>query len=61
MPSVSFGGVISTLTSVTSPAMDDDWLNDWLVLLIKGVLVLVPVEVDSAARDNGGSLNASKL
>lgn len=57
--SVSFGGVISTLTSVTSPAMDDDWLNDWLILLIHGVLAVVPVEVDSVAR--GGSLNASKL
>lgn len=60
MPSVSFGGVISTLTSVTSPAMDDDWLNDWIVL-IHGVLPVVPVEVDSVARDKGGSLNASKL
>lgn len=60
MPSFSFGGVISTLTSVTSPAMDDDWLNDWF-LPIQGVLAVVPLEVDSVARDNGGSLNASKL
>lgn len=34
----SMGGVISTLTSIVSPANDEDWLDEWLALM-HGVLV----------------------